>query len=205
MKRTYASGATKRKKAKLAAQNVSSTCQNITTFFIKPAVNKPSSPPSSQPSSRPPPTPSSSVEICNPDNDALTVTSDIDNSTSTENSTKHSLFLCDDPSQWPSSLTESQKTDIVRRGPTTNLEDFDFPRNSSGRRFSTSYYFRVMENGEMVRRTWLVYSTSSDCIYCFCCKIFGSADVPLRHGTNTWEGLVKNWKITREEGHILRI
>ena len=201
MKRTYASGAAKRKKAKFADQNVSSTCQNITTFFVKPAGNKPSSPP---------PTPSSYAGICDPDNDALTVTSDNDALTvtsdsdvltGTENSTKapetftkHSLFLSDDPSQWPSSLTESQKTDIVRRGPTTNLEDFDFPRNSSGRRFSTSYYFRVMENGEKVRRTWLVYSTSNDCIYCFCCKVFGSADVPLRHGTNTWEGLGKKLK-----------
>lgn len=36
-----------------------------------------------------------------------------------------------------------------------------------------------------------MYSISKDRIYCFCCVLFGCDDVPLRRGTNVWEGLTK--------------
>ncbi|MGI9555910.1 MAG: hypothetical protein ACR2M9_03535 [Cyanophyceae cyanobacterium] len=98
--------------------------------------------------------------------------------------------LPDDPSEWPANISHTQRCDIVERGPSQIME-MEFPANNAKRRFSAFHYDRVMANGEKVKRTWLVYSTAADKIFCFCCRLFGSGDIPLRCGMNAWEGLSK--------------
>lgn len=48
-----------------------------------------------------------------------------------------------------------------------------------------------MANGEKIRRSWLMYSVQKDAIFCFCCKLFGTGDIPLRGGTSAWKALSK--------------
>nr|XP_042717721.1 zinc finger MYM-type protein 1-like [Chrysemys picta bellii] len=48
-----------------------------------------------------------------------------------------------------------------------------------------------MANGEKIRRSWLMYSVQKDAIFCFCCKLFGTGDIPLRCGTSAWKALSK--------------
>ena len=102
--------------------------------------------------------------------------------------------LSNDIGQWPApqKISNAQRCDVVDRG--LIQVEINFPYNDAKRRFSAIHYNRKMKNGEIIRRQWLMYSISKDCIYCiycFCCVLFGCDDVPLRHGTNTWEGLTK--------------
>ncbi len=43
------------------------------------------------------------------------------------------------------------------------------------RRFTNNHFARVMANEEEIQRKWLVYSGSSDAVFCFCCKLFPPA------------------------------
>uniref|UniRef100_A0A7N0V0D1 TTF-type domain-containing protein n=1 Tax=Kalanchoe fedtschenkoi TaxID=63787 RepID=A0A7N0V0D1_KALFE len=46
------------------------------------------------------------------------------------------------------------------------------PKNKVGRRFVSDLYIRILDNGEVQDRDWLVYSKELDKVFCFCCKIF---------------------------------
>jgi len=106
--------------------------------------------------------------------------------------------LDNDIGTWPEQITRLQRCDIVERGPVQiNAE---FPYNASKRRFNRVHYTRKMKNGEVINRPWLVYSDSKDSIYCFCCVLFETSDVPLRRGSNKWEGLSKQLR-DHECGH----
>lgn len=65
-----------------------------------------------------------------------------------------------------------------------------YPTNSSGRSFSTFHYFRRLPNGERIKRTWIIYSKSSDSVYCFCCKLFNNGMVSLATiGNSDWKNM----------------
>ncbi|XP_047132475.1 uncharacterized protein LOC124811201 [Hydra vulgaris] len=98
-----------------------------------------------------------------------------------------------DPASWSEQISDAQRCDLVKRG--SQQVDIDFPYIiAARRRFSTVHYKRVMNNGETVPRSWLVYSVKSDKIFCFCCKLFETNESPFRSGTSTWEGLSKKLK-----------
>ncbi|XP_004210941.3 zinc finger MYM-type protein 5-like [Hydra vulgaris] len=98
-----------------------------------------------------------------------------------------------DLASWPEQISDAQRCDLVKRGP--QQVDIDFPYNiAARRRFSTVHYKLVMNNGETVPRSWLVYSVKSDKIFCFCCKLFETNESPFCSGTSTWEGLSKKLK-----------
>lgn len=78
-----------------------------------------------------------------------------------------------DIAQWPSSLSSKTIDLIILQGPHNGkLTDKDYPRNEKGRHFSNAHFQRVMSNGEIYDRKWLIYSKSTQKIYCFCCYIF---------------------------------
>lgn len=71
-----------------------------------------------------------------------------------------------------------------------SLHNYKFPSNDIGRHCSANYYTRILSNGEQVLRDWLVYSLSQNCVYCFCCKIFGYiVSSLLKKGFKSWEQL----------------
>ncbi|KAL4113937.1 hypothetical protein QTP88_017487 [Uroleucon formosanum] len=107
--------------------------------------------------------------------------------------------MYDDPANWPISISQDLRTNIVKLGP-KRIINFNFPSrviisSSSAkevnRRFSTNFYYRKLPNGEIVDRNWLVYSISKDYVFCFCCKLFGlSVYGSLSEiGTNDWSHL----------------
>lgn len=54
------------------------------------------------------------------------------------------------------------------------------------RYFSKSLFMRKLNNGELVKREWLLYSPSKGTIFCFACKLFGTS-CPLANGYSDWK------------------
>ncbi|KAK4874132.1 hypothetical protein RN001_013492 [Aquatica leii] len=74
-----------------------------------------------------------------------------------------------DPALWNTFCISSQTRQIlVERGP-HQIKEFEFPINKGRRRFSPSHYLKVLNNGEVVERSWLIYSITIDAVFCFCC------------------------------------
>uniref|UniRef100_UPI00358EB2DD zinc finger MYM-type protein 1-like n=1 Tax=Myxine glutinosa TaxID=7769 RepID=UPI00358EB2DD len=92
-----------------------------------------------------------------------------------------------DPFDWPSILSDADRTDIVRRGPFQVAPAFTFPRRQDGRRFHHHYIYRTLINEETIKRSWLVYSRKNNAVYCFCCKLFSSKTYKLvKEGPSDW-------------------
>jgi len=115
------------------------------------------------------------------------------------NTAMNDFNMYEDPASWPISISPDLRTNIVKLGP-KRVFNFNFPSHvtisSSSereiyRRFSTNFYYRKLSNGEKVDRNWLVYSISKDCVFCFCCKLFGLSVYGSlsTNGTNDWSHL----------------
>ena len=99
-------------------------------------------------------------------------------------------FDIDDPAKWPEIISSQVRTVIVRKGP-VQIENFNFPKDGNNRRFTPANYVRVMPNKEKIRHTWLVYSKSTDTVFCFCCSLFSfnSATKLASTGYSNWRHL----------------
>ncbi|XP_050956911.1 zinc finger MYM-type protein 1 [Labeo rohita] len=98
-----------------------------------------------------------------------------------------------DPSLWPSRLTDSDRLEIVQRGPFKVESDFSFPKDKDGRGFNSLQCYRILTNGEKVLRSWLIYSKQKNCVFCFACKLFSTKDTNLsREGFSDWSNLSKS-------------
>nr|CAI5825590.1 unnamed protein product [Callosobruchus analis] len=89
-------------------------------------------------------------------------------------------------------MTNNLVNILVSRGP-VQLFNYNFPANVDGRKFANSYYSRNLPNGEKINRERLVYSTSKDSVYCFCCKIFSKTVCSLSAPSDYWNLKKKQW------------
>ncbi|XP_065678240.1 uncharacterized protein LOC136093203 [Hydra vulgaris] len=99
-----------------------------------------------------------------------------------------------DPALWLTFCMSSQtRLLLVERGP-HQIKEFEFPINKGKRRFLPSYYSKVLSNGEVVERSWLIYSIASDAVFCFCCILFdNSSDISdwPKKGYSDWKNLIR--------------
>ncbi|MBN3271064.1 ZMYM5 protein, partial [Polyodon spathula] len=97
-----------------------------------------------------------------------------------------------DPALWTGKLTDQEKCQLIKRGP-VQIKDFDFAQNDDKvpRCFTEENYQKKMKNGEEIHRKWLVYSVSSDSVFCFCCKLFerGTRYALSSSGFRSWINL----------------
>ncbi len=70
-------------------------------------------------------------------------------------------------------LSPSQVEEVLRRGH-QKMPD-DFPRDRLKQKVSRSLLFKILPNGEKVKRDWLVWSLSKKSFFCLPCRLF---DVP---------------------------
>lgn len=98
--------------------------------------------------------------------------------------------VLNDLALWPQVLTDKQRTFLVLRGP-IQVKESSYPSNSSKRSFSNAYYTKKMSNNETVLRNWLVYSKSTDSVFCFYCKLFHDDISPFtgKIGYKDWQHL----------------
>lgn len=78
-----------------------------------------------------------------------------------------------DPGTWPEKITDKFRMNLIKNGP-IQIYNFNFPKDEEkgNRSFSVNYYKRKLPNSvEQVRR-WLVYSKTTNKIFCFACKLF---------------------------------
>uniref|UniRef100_A0A6P7G6V7 Uncharacterized protein LOC114334415 n=1 Tax=Diabrotica virgifera virgifera TaxID=50390 RepID=A0A6P7G6V7_DIAVI len=78
------------------------------------------------------------------------------------------VSLCD---VFPKTVNESElKRKLVRDGP--YQPEGPFPRDRQGRCFSSHYYSFTTKAGIKLKRNWLCYSKSDDCVYFLPCWLF---------------------------------
>ncbi|XP_022830235.1 zinc finger MYM-type protein 1-like [Spodoptera litura] len=110
---------------------------------------------------------------CGDDAAELTSVPDTLSTPSRQLSSPIPTFSKDDPGAWPEVLNATLIEYLIEN-PIKQIKQYNFPRDSSGRKFSEYYYERHLGNGEKYHREWLLYSVSKNAVYCFCCKLFES-------------------------------
>ncbi|XP_059000126.1 zinc finger MYM-type protein 5 isoform X1 [Mustela lutreola] len=101
-----------------------------------------------------------------------------------------SVVLSTDPGTWPRVLNTKQWDILVENDP-PQVRNFNFPKDSTGRKFSETYYTRILPNGDKTTRSWLLYSTSKDSVFCLYCKLLGEGKNQLKNenGCKDWQHL----------------
>lgn len=101
-----------------------------------------------------------------------------------------SVVLSLDPGSWPRILNMKQREFLVKNDP-PQIRNFNFPKDSAGKKFSETYYTRILPNGEKGIRPWLLYSASKDSVFCLYCRLFGEGKNQLRNenGCKDWHHL----------------
>ena len=127
------------------------------------------------------------------------------------------LELFSDAGVWNIPLPDAIRLELVLRGP-NNLQNRDGPfksmeksagANSKGeiRTLNKDWFYRKLENGEKVHRSWMLYSPSNGCLYCFCCRLFSGTQLANQtqsdfviKGFKTWWKL--NPKVVQHERSV---
>lgn len=100
------------------------------------------------------------------------------------------VVLSADPGTWPRILSIRQRDTLVENEP-PQVRNFDFPKDNTGRKFSETYYTRILPSGEKTTRSWLLYSTCKDSVFCLYCRLFGEGKNQLKNenGCRDWQHL----------------
>lgn len=99
-----------------------------------------------------------------------------------------------DPALWDASCMPSKTRKIlVERGP-HQIKKFEYPINKARCRFLPSHYLKMLSNGEVVERLWLIYSIIKDAVFWFYCLFFYNitavSDWPKK-GYSDWGNLTR--------------
>lgn len=193
MKRSYPSGAEKKKKKK-QAKRLRASLPKLTSFFKAAEEHKEAIGEESEEALN---DSDSDAAFASDDEDSDAVFSSEEEEAQTEQvPAVPAVIIPDDPALWPGKQSNRERCDIIIIGP-VQVNDYAFPQNNDNppRRFTTTQYVKKMKNGESVQRKRLVYSTSSDAVYCFCCMLFGEgANALCNQGYSTWSNIVKQLK-----------
>lgn len=102
-----------------------------------------------------------------------------------------------DPQTW----TKDNLRICVEHGPDPGDDIHVYPIVSN-RQFDKKWFYKVLANGETIRRSWLIYCRRNDSLYCFPCKLFDQRifGVFCETGFSDWKHL--NPAIPRHENSL---
>ncbi|KAK5646182.1 hypothetical protein RI129_004646 [Pyrocoelia pectoralis] len=98
-------------------------------------------------------------------------------------------------------ISQQLRTEMVSTGSRVfQNADSRFPR-VAGRSMTAEWFKRRLANGNVVNRSWLVYSPHKEAAYCFCCLLFPSSSSNSRSSFELPAGY-SNWKKNEKvKGH----
>nr|XP_033788702.1 zinc finger MYM-type protein 1-like [Geotrypetes seraphini] len=112
----------------------------------------------------------------------------------------HEILLYCDIAAWPVPVPDDLRVNLVKKG-SEPFQNKNGPFSASqregkkskgfSRHLTTSWFYKSLPKGEKVLRTWMVYSKSKNCLFCFCCRLF--ADSETKAGTSVFVTGFKNW------------
>jgi len=214
--RKYQSGSQKRKR-KEEIKEVKSKCKKINQFF--PHVNEQLADPPSIQSLR---NDSQAVEAMNLEstaeqtNDTILDTesenkrvNDVNESTQNNvlqiTSTNVTENNSDDPALWKNIDDDfrlyilenglNQKTNI---GFTNSKRTYD---DGINRYLRKEHFYRVLTNGETIKRNWMLYSETTGMAYCSVCKLFADGETHFTTGFNDWKHINRLHEHENSESH----
>lgn len=88
--------------------------------------------------------------------------------------------------------------------------DFDFKKklNFEKRHFSASFAKRVLHNGTVVEREWLIFSPQLEAVLCFVCKLFGTHSQNIESfrtdGFNDWKHYKRAFESHEQSRHHIQ-
>lgn len=96
-----------------------------------------------------------------------------------------------DPNTWPSVLSNVLRDQIVKSGldKKHSSKNKKYPVSSNGRSFNPNLFYSTLANENILKRDWLLYSDSSDSVYCFFCSLFNrneNAFCAIGRGHSDW-------------------
>jgi len=90
------------------------------------------------------------------------------------------LLDLNDPGTWPNIISNKFIETLVEIGPVHTDNNYKFPvEEETGRKFNILYFNKIMENGEKIKRNWLVYSVKLNRVFCFPCKLFSRENIKI--------------------------
>lgn len=87
--------------------------------------------------------------------------------------------------------------------------DKEYPLNDEKRHFSNVHRYRVANNGEQILRNWLIYSPTSDSVFCIHCRLFDvkcQSKLGQEMGYSNWKNIAQ--RLCSHEispGHFLSV
>lgn len=77
-----------------------------------------------------------------------------------------------DPGTWPTQISDSQRCFIIRMR-TGREEEPDLSQSMrDSRSLTKEWFFKKLPNGNKIKRSWLVYSSSKNALFCLPCRLF---------------------------------
>ena len=107
-----------------------------------------------------------------------------------------------DAGVWNIPLSDPIRIELVSRGP-VDLQNKEGPfisvekhgSRGENRTLSKEWFYRILENGEKVLRSWMLYSPISGCLYCFCCRLFLRSPIDQTQSAFALNGFRMWWKL----------
>lgn len=87
-----------------------------------------------------------------------------------------------DIAAWPTPVPRDLRVTLVKRGseaiqnkdgPFSAVQREGLRSKGESRHLTTSWFYKSIADGGKMLRSWMIYSKSSNSLFCFCCKLFG--------------------------------